>query len=154
MLPIDNPSPAHCKSGRPGFNNEILADAEDHLGTREAAKTPMPAFLTDAKDAGRLAGVLGRAAATNRRAGSVTMFWNLSRAVMEKVEVNASVAMVKPCPLSKLVAAQKPRGFMETSLGKRGKGSIRENAEDGTIPKAMDAADETHLSCIFLPLKL
>ena len=71
---------------------------------------------------------------------------------MEKVEVNASVAMLKPCPLSKLVVAQKPRGFMETSQGKRGKGSIRENVKDGTI--AMDTADETHLSCIFLPLKL
>jgi hypothetical protein len=67
----------------------------------------------EAKVAGKLAGELGRAAATNRREGFVTMFWNLSRAVMENVTARACVAILKPEPLRTLVVAQNSSDLIE-----------------------------------------
>ena len=92
-----------------------MLDGADHGGTNEAVKMPRPRLRMIAKLAGKLAGKIGRAAATNRRDVLVTIFWNLSRAVIENVLDKAKVARLSPDPLSMLVAAQNSRGLIYIS---------------------------------------
>jgi hypothetical protein len=77
-----------------------MLEAVDQLGTYNAENTPFPTLLMDAKVAGRLPGEDGRAAATKRSEGSVTMLSNLSRAVIENELAVPYVAMLKPLPLN------------------------------------------------------